>query len=76
MDRTAPGLDPGTSVAVYIAGAGAPTSRCLQNPDVRRGVVTSQDISTLRALRQLERIPRNHRLPFFKGSTLVDGCVR
>ena len=64
MDRTAPGLDPGTSLAVYIAGVGAPASRCLQNPDVRRRDVTSQDLSTLRALRQLERILRNHARPF------------
>lgn len=71
MDGTAPGVDPGTFVAVYVAGVGAPTSRFLQHPDVRRGDVTSQDVSTLREVRQLERIPRNHALPFFKGSALT-----
>ncbi|MDP8954447.1 MAG: hypothetical protein M3N37_05935, partial [Actinomycetota bacterium] len=67
---------PRASVALYVAGVGAPVSGSLQSPDVRRGDATSQDLSTLRALPELERIPRNHALPFFMGSRSLDRCGR
>ena len=51
MDRTAPDLDPGTSVAVYVAGVGAPTSRCLSSLDTTRRYleVTANEATRCRA---------------------------